>query len=137
MDVRPIRDEEGLRWALAEIASYFDREPTPGTVEADRFEILSVLIRDYESRAWPIENADPIEILQFAIEDMGRSQTELARILGSRSRAAEILGRKRALTIPMIHKISEEWHIPRELLARPYKLEATAAGSQSRKRKAA
>jgi HTH-type transcriptional regulator / antitoxin HigA len=137
MDIRPIRDEEGLRWALAEIAPYFEREPEPGTAEADRFEILSVLIRDYESRAWPIQDADPIEILEFAIEDMGRSQAELARLLGSRSRAAEILGRKRALTLSMIHKISEAWHIPRELLARPYKLEPASAGRQSRRRKVA
>lgn len=32
-------------------------------------------------------------MLRYAIADMGRSQTELAGLLGSRSRASEILNR--------------------------------------------
>jgi HTH-type transcriptional regulator/antitoxin HigA len=60
--------------------------------------------------------------LEYAIADMGRSQAELAQIVGSRARASEILGRKRALTIAMIDKISEAWGVPRGLLAVPYRL---------------
>jgi HTH-type transcriptional regulator/antitoxin HigA len=54
----------------------------------------------------------------------GRTQADLATLFGSRSRASEILNRKRALTLEMIHKLHEEWKIPAELLIRPYKLDA-------------
>jgi HTH-type transcriptional regulator/antitoxin HigA len=65
-------------------------------------------------------------VLHHAIEEFGHSQTELAEILGSRSRASELLTRRRALTVDMIHKISEAWKIPADLLVRPYKIESAA-----------
>jgi HTH-type transcriptional regulator/antitoxin HigA len=52
--------------------------------------------------------------------ELGHTQTELAELLGSRSRASEVLARRRALTVEMIHKISEAWKIPADLLVRPY-----------------
>jgi antitoxin component HigA of HigAB toxin-antitoxin module len=50
----------------------------------------------------------------------------LAELLGSRSRASEVLSRRRALTVEMIHKIGEGWKIPADLLVRPYKVERAA-----------
>jgi HTH-type transcriptional regulator/antitoxin HigA len=65
-------------------------------------------------------------VLHFAVEELGHTQAELAELLGSRSRASEILARRRALTVEMIHKISEAWKIPADLLVRPYKIERAA-----------
>jgi HTH-type transcriptional regulator/antitoxin HigA len=65
-------------------------------------------------------------LLQCAIAEFGHSQAELAELLGSRSRASEILARRRALTVEMIHKISEAWKIPADLLVRPYAIERVA-----------
>jgi HTH-type transcriptional regulator/antitoxin HigA len=65
-------------------------------------------------------------VLNYAIEELGHTQAELAELLGSRSRASEILSRRRALTVDMIHKISETWKIPADLLVRPYKIERAA-----------
>ena len=62
----------------------------------------------------------------YAIDELGHTQAELAELLGSRSRASEVLSRKRALNVDMIHKISEGWKIPAELLVRPYKIERAA-----------
>jgi HTH-type transcriptional regulator/antitoxin HigA len=62
-------------------------------------------------------------VLHFAIEDMGRSQAELAKLLGSSGRASEVLNRKRMLTLGMIRKISAAWRIPADLLVKPYKLD--------------
>ena len=123
MELRIVRDQESLDWALAEVARYFDHEPEPGSPEAERFELLALLINRYEAAQWPAKGLDPVEILHFAIEDMGRSQGELGLILGSQPRASEVLNRKRALTIEMIDKISKAWAIPRDVLARPYSLE--------------
>lgn len=69
---------------------------------------------------------DPIDVLGYAIAELGHSQAELAEILGSRSRASEILSRRRALTVDMIHKIGEAWKIPADLLVRPYRIERAA-----------
>lgn len=112
MDIRPIRTEADLAWALAEVEVYFDDPPAKGTPAADRFDVLSTLITAYEDAAFAIPASDPIDVLRFAIDDMGRSQVELGAILGSRSRASEILSGKRPLTLPMILTISEAWRIP-------------------------
>ena len=94
--------------------------------EADRFDVLATLLESYEEQHDPFPEADPVDILHFAIESMGRSQSDLARILGSRPRASEVLNRRRGLTIEMIHAISQEWHLPVALLAKPYPLRPPA-----------
>ena len=63
-------------------------------------------------------------MLHYAIDELG--QTQLAELLGSRSRASEILARRRALTVEMIHKIREAWKIPADLLVRPHAIESAA-----------
>lgn len=91
--------------------------------------MLLALVEIYEAKRWPIdidESFDPIDVLGYAIEELGHTQAELADILGSRSRASEILSRRRALTVDMIHKVSEAWKIPAGLLVRPYKIERVA-----------
>jgi HTH-type transcriptional regulator/antitoxin HigA len=65
-------------------------------------------------------------MLRYAIDELGHTQAELGELLGSRSRASEILSRRRPLTVEMIHKISEAWRIPADLLVRPYKLDRAA-----------
>jgi HTH-type transcriptional regulator/antitoxin HigA len=123
-DIRPIRTEEDYSWALAEVEQYFDQEPEPGTPESDRFEVLTTLIEAYEEKHWPIEAPDPVDMIRYAIEEMGHSQTELAELLGSRSRASEILNRKRPLTMKAAYKLHTLWHLPAAALIRPYHLES-------------
>ena len=72
------------------------------------------------------ESCDPIDVLNYAIEELGHTQAELAELLDSRSRASEILSRRRPLTVDIIHKISERWKIPADLLVRPYRIERAA-----------
>jgi len=130
MDVRALHTEADYEWALSEVERHFDHQPEPGSPEGDRFDVLATLIEAYENEHYPIPDAtDPVDVLHFAIEDMGRSQTELAQILGSRSRASEILARRRPLTLDMIRRISEAWLIPIDLLAKPYAYEGPSAGS--------
>lgn len=120
MDVRPIRTEDDYRWALAEISGYFDDQPEPGSPDGDRFDVLATLIVAYEDEHYPIDVPDPIDAIKAHMEMVGLNQTALAELLGSRSRASEILLRRRALTIDMVHKISTRWHIPAEILVKPY-----------------
>jgi HTH-type transcriptional regulator/antitoxin HigA len=120
--VRPLRNEDDYDWALSEIAPYFESPPAEGTPEADRFDLLATVIEAYEAKHWPIEPGDPIDAILYRMEMAGYTQADLARLLGSRSRASEIMNRKRALTIPMAHKLHREWNIPAETLIRPYHL---------------
>lgn len=119
MDIRPIRNEDDLTWALAEIAPYFDAQPRPGTPEADRFDVLATLIEAYEARHHPVPSIEPLAVLRYAIDDLGRTQAELANALGSRSRASEVLAGKRRLTVEMIKAISVAWHLPVAALVGP------------------
>ena len=84
--------------------------------------MLAVLIEKYEDSHYDMPAADPIAVLHFAIDSMGRSQADLARIIGSRARASEILNRKRRLTLDMIRAISAEWKLPIETLTGAYEL---------------
>jgi len=127
MEIRPIHTDDDYRAALAAIDACWGAEE--GSEEGDKLDLLLALVDLYETKRWPIEVADgfdPVDVLSYAIEELGHSQTGLAQLLGSRSRASEILGRRRALTVDMIHKISEAWKIPAELLVRPYRIERAA-----------
>jgi HTH-type transcriptional regulator/antitoxin HigA len=118
-DIRPIRNDNDLAAAIAEIDALWDAPAV--SPQRDRLDVLATLVEAYENREHPVPDADPIEVLLFAIEDMDRSQTELGDVLGSRSRASEVLNRKRPLTLEMIRKINEKWHIPIASLAAPYR----------------
>ena len=127
MEIKPIRTDVDHRTALAEIDRLWGA--ARGTDDGDKLDILITLVEKYEETRWQIKEPkwDPVDVLRHAIEELGHSQAELARLLGSRSRASEVLSRKRALTVEMIHAISENWKIPAELLIRPYRRTAKAA----------
>jgi HTH-type transcriptional regulator/antitoxin HigA len=121
-NIRPIRTEKDYDWALGEIARYFDDQPEIGSRAADRFDVLAALIEDYENRHYPISTPDPVSAIQAHMQMANLKQTALAEILGSRSRASEVLSRKRALTLDMAYKINKAWKIPAEILVQPYHL---------------
>ena len=118
--IRPIRTEADYDWALAEIEAYFRKEPKRGTPEADRFDVLAAMIEAYEAKHWPIDPPDPVEAISYRMTLSGYSQSDLAKLIGSRSRASEIMGRKRPLTMEQAWKLHQHWQIPAEVLLRPY-----------------
>jgi HTH-type transcriptional regulator/antitoxin HigA len=119
MDVRPIRTEADYDWALAEVEAYFDQEPAVGSDDAARFDVLSALIEAYEAKHWAIEAPDPIDAIKAMMVELHKGQSDLAVLLGSRSRASEVLNRKRPLTMEMAWRLNQEWHVPAEVLLRP------------------
>lgn len=123
MDIRPIRTEADYDWALREIARYFGTAPAPGSADADRFDILADLIAAYEDRQHPLSQADPVAIIRHVMDEHG-GQSAFAALVGSRSRASEVLNRKRPLTLDMIRVLQREWDIPAELLIAPYEIAA-------------
>src|SRR5438874_12711740 len=117
MDIRPIRTDEDHRCALAEIEKLWGA--AVGTPAGDKLDVLATLVEAYEERRWPLKSRrrfDPVDVLHYAIDELGHTQAELAKILGSRSRASEILTRRRSLTLEMIQKIDANWKVPADLL---------------------
>lgn len=117
--IRPLRSEADYDAALNEIERYFEKEPKPGTPEADRFDLLALIIEDYERRRWPIEAPDTIDAIRYRMETGGYTQSDLGRLLGSRQRASDILTKKRPLTMRMAWRLHREWGIPAEALIAP------------------
>jgi len=120
--IRPIRTDVDHRAALIGIERLWGA--SEGTDDGDKLDILVALVEKYEESRWSIVEPgwDPVDVLRYAIVEMGHTQAELSSLLGSRSRASEILNRHRCLTVEMIHKISEAWKIPAALLIRPYEV---------------
>ena len=119
MDIRPLRTETDYDWALSQIEPYFISPPPLGTLAAARFDVLAALIESYETHHWPIDPPDPVSAIRVRMELSGYSQTDLAKLLGSRSRASEILARRRGLTMEQAYRLHREWHIPGEALLHP------------------
>ena len=117
--IRPLRSEADYDAALDEIERYFDSEPRPGTPQADRFDLLALVIEDYERKRWPIEPPDAIDAIRYRMETSGYTQADLGRLLGSRQRASDVLNGKRPLTMRMAWRLNREWGIPAEALIRP------------------
>lgn len=114
--IRVLHSEADYEAALAEYERYFEDEPAAGSVEADRFELLGLVIGKYEAERFPMPATHPLDILCFAMEQQGRTQADLAALLGSRSRASEILSARRDLTLAQIRILARAWRIPANLL---------------------
>lgn len=117
--IRPLHSEAEYDAALADIERYFETEPTPGTPEADRFDLLAMVIEDYERKHWPVDLPDPVDAIRYGMEILGFTRADLGRLLGSRQRASDILSRRRPLTMRMAWRLHKEWGIPAEVLIQP------------------
>jgi HTH-type transcriptional regulator / antitoxin HigA len=122
MDIKPIKTEADYEAVLQEIDRLMDAEPD--TPEGDRLDVLVTLIEAYEAKHYPIENPDPIALIVHRMEAMGMTRKDLEPMLGARGRVAEILGRKRPLTLTMIRRLTKGMQIPAEVLIQPYEVGA-------------
>lgn len=118
MEIKLIKTEKDYQKALKRFEKNFDaKEGTPGGDEA---ELLAVLIENYEEKHYPIEAPDPIEAIKFRMEQMNMKKSDLASVLGYKSRVTEILSRKRKLTLKMIRNLHARLKLPYESLMTEY-----------------
>jgi len=123
-DLKPIRTEADYEKALAEIERLWGARI--GTPEGDRLDILATLIDVYENEHYPIDPPDPIEAIKFRMEQQGLTRKDLEGIFGSRTRVAEVLNRRRGLSINMIRRLHEKLGISVEVLIRPTRTKKAA-----------
>jgi len=114
MQIHPIHTEQDYENALARIEEIFDARP--GTKDGDELEILGILVDEYEKKHFPIEAPKPVEAIKFRMEQLGMEQKDLAKLLGSKSRASEILSGKRSLSLRQIKILYKKLGIPAEVL---------------------
>lgn len=116
MEAKVIKTQEHYHTVLQEAEKLVARDPAAGSPDADRLELLTVIIEDFEKRNFPLEAPDPISAIEFRMSEQGLRQRDLLPLLGSRSRVSEVLARKRPLTVQMIRALSIGLGIPVETL---------------------
>ena len=116
-EVKPIRSRRDYEAALDEVGRLWGAKA--GTRDGDRLDVLATLIDAYEAEHYPMDPPDPIEAIKFRMEQQGLTRRDLEEIIGTRTRIAEILNRKRGLSIAMIRRLHERLGISAEVLIRP------------------
>ena len=90
--------------------------------QEDRYDLLALVIEHYESQKYPRVEPDPVRMIEFFMDQNDLRQRDMVGYFGSRSRASEVLNRKRKLTLKMMRKLNEELDIPLEVLIKDYEL---------------
>jgi HTH-type transcriptional regulator / antitoxin HigA len=122
--VKPIRTKKDHEAALAEVERLWGAGL--GTPEGDRLDVLATLIDAYEAAHFPIDPPDPIEAIKFRMEQQGLTRKDLEPLIGTRTRVAEVLNRKRSLSIGMIRRLHQALGISAEVLIRPSRKDRAA-----------
>jgi HTH-type transcriptional regulator / antitoxin HigA len=116
-EVKPIRSERDYEAALEEVERLWGAKAA--TRAGDRLDVLATLIDAYESEHYPMDPPDPIDAIKFRMEQQGLTRRDLEAIIGTRTRIAEILNRKRGLSIGMIRRLHQHLGISADVLIKP------------------
>ena len=116
-NVKPIKTDRDYDAALKEVERLWGAKD--GTPEGDRLDVLATLIEVYEDKHYPMDPPDPIEAIKFRMEQQGLTRKDLEPIIGTRTRVAEVLNRRRGLSIAMIRRLTKALGIPADVLIRP------------------
>ena len=114
MDIRPIRTDDDHMAALRQIEHLWGA--APGSPEGDVLDVLATLVERYEEERFPLPVVDPVDVIIEVMEARGYTRGDLAQVLGSQSRATEILNRTRTLSLDHIRRVSRSWRVPAEAL---------------------
>lgn len=117
---RPIKTEKEYKASLKRAYNLMQLDLKPNSEESNELELLAILIEVYETKNFPINAPTPLEAIEFRLDQMGLNNTDLAKILGYKSRVSEIFSGKRKLSIQMIRRLHEKLNIPAEILIQEY-----------------
>lgn len=116
MEIKTIKTKEDYHETLSRVEELVTFDPAPGSPDAELLDVLSILLTVYEDAIFPIEKPDPIDAIQYRMEDLGLKQRDLVPYIGSKSRVSEILSGKRNLTLRMIRSLHQALGIPLSVL---------------------
>lgn len=129
MNQRVIKTSADYIKAIEEAENLIALDPDPGSDEAERLDLLSLLIEKYESERFRVELPDPLEAIRFRMEEQELRQRDLIPFIGSKSKVSEVLAGKCPLTVPMIRALSDGLGIPTEVLLQEPQLESMGGES--------
>jgi len=78
-------------------------------------ELLTVLIEDFEEKAYALKPARPVDILRELLQANNLKQQDLLDVFGTPSIVSEVLREKRGLTVEHIRKLSRRFHVSPEV----------------------
>lgn len=123
-EIKPIRTPADYDEALSDVARLWGARS--GTRDGDRLDVLATLIDNYEAQHYPMDPPDPVEAIKFRMEQQGLGRKDLEPLIGTRARVAEVMNRKRGLSIEMIRRLHETLGISADVLIRPSRKQEAA-----------
>ena len=99
------------------------------SVRADRARMTAQarLIEAYERSRWPRRAPTLPELLTYLMDQHGLSRADLVPLLGTASRVSEVLNGKRELSMSMVRKLRERFHVSADVLISPLRSRGLAA----------
>jgi HTH-type transcriptional regulator/antitoxin HigA len=120
MEIRTIHTKKAYKAALNEIEQLWSAPAK--SAQAERLDVLTLLVEYYEKTHFPIADPDPIEFIEHVMESRGLSRKDLEPMIGPRGRVADILNKTRPLTLEMIRRLVDQLNLPADVLVKPYLL---------------
>jgi HTH-type transcriptional regulator/antitoxin HigA len=120
MEIRPIHTKKEHKAALLEIKQLWDAPAK--SPQADRLEVLALLVEQYEKQHYPIHDVDPIEFIEHVMDSRGLTRKDLEHVIGTRGRVADVLNRVRPLTLEMIRRLVTQLELPAEVWMTQYSI---------------
>jgi len=121
--IKVIKTEKDYEEALNLVEVLMSHDPDPNSEEGEQLSLLSTLIEDYETKAFPETLPNPIDAIKFRMEQVGLKPADLVPYIGSRSRVSEILSSKRPLTLEMVRALEAGLGIPAKVLIKKPELD--------------
>jgi len=114
MNIKPIKTEQDYSEAIKRIEELWGAKKE--SAEGDELDLLATLVEIYEMKHYPILPPDPVDAIKFRMEQLGISNSDMIKYMGSQSRVSEVLNKKRKLTLKMVKVLHKDLKIPAEVL---------------------
>jgi len=118
MKLKILKTKKDYQTALERFEEIFQAKPA--STESDEADVLSLLLKEYEEKHYVIEAPNPLEAIKYRMEQQGLTNSDLAVILGFKSRVTDIFKKNRKLNLTMVRKLHHELNIPLATLVKEY-----------------
>ncbi len=118
MKFKKLKTKKDYHTALTRFEEIFQAKS--GTAESDEADVLSLLLKEYEEKNFVIDIPNPVDAIKYRMEQQGLTNSDLAKILGFKSRVTDIFNKHRKLNLAMVRKLHDQLNIPLETLVKEY-----------------
>jgi HTH-type transcriptional regulator/antitoxin HigA len=92
-------------------------------VNEDEIELLTFLIEKWDEEHSSLNDADPVELLKYLMDENKLKATDIADLLSiSKSTVSEILHYRKGFSKEIIRKLADRFKVRQEAFNRPYKI---------------